>query len=295
MLSSRLLGLLHLRRFSRATSISRYGPFHHQCRAYAKTTKKGPKLLEQLSGDEESVHPRSWLNYAIPTAILAIAGAGMYVRYNDEKRAILKGSKESTFSENRSMNRPAIGGPFKLIDTENRAVTESDLRGNWTLIYFGYTSCPDVGPKEVQKMANVIDILETAHNLKITSVFITIDPQRDTPAQLQAYLKGRFLKYFPVSTPFRHRMAGHLSSAFAEFHPKIVGLTGPIDAIRQIAQEYRVFFKKVDEEGQDYLVQCSENMYLLDPNMDVVRFFGAEYAPEQLANEIVKEARKTSN
>ena len=62
------------------------------------------------------------------------------------------------------MNRPAIGGPFKLIDTENRAVTESDLRGNWTLIYFGYTSCPDVGPKEVQKMANVIDILgEISH------------------------------------------------------------------------------------------------------------------------------------
>ncbi|KAH7652742.1 protein SCO1/2 protein [Dioscorea alata] len=268
MLSSRLVGLLHLRRFSRASSISRYGGPFHQCRAYAKTTKKDPKLLEQLSGNEESVRSRSWLNYAIPTVILAIAGAGMYVRYNDEKRAILKGSKESTFSENSSLNRPAIGGPFKLFDMDNRAVTESDLRGNWTLIYFGYTSCPDVGPEEVRKMANVIDILETAHNLEITPVFITIDPQRDTPAQLLAYLK--------------------------EFHPKIIGLTGPIDAIRQIAQEYRVFFKKVDEEGQDYLVQCSKNMYLLDPNMDVVRFFGAEYAPEQLANEIVKEAQKTS-
>ncbi|KAJ0975074.1 hypothetical protein J5N97_017039 [Dioscorea zingiberensis] len=249
MLRSRLLGLLHLRRFSKASSLSRYGPFDHQCRGYAKATKKGQKLLEQLPEDEELGHSRSWLNYAIPTAILVLAGAGMYVRNNDEKRAILKGSKESTFPES-SLNRPAIGGPFKLIDTDNHAVTESDLKGNWTLLYFGYTSCPDVGPVEIQKMADVIDILETAHNIKITPVFITIDPQRDNPAQLRAYLK--------------------------EFHPRIIGLTGPIDAIRQIAQEYRVYFKKVDEEVQDYLIQCSENMYLLDPNMDVRRFFGLD-------------------
>ena len=58
-------------------------------------------------------------------------------------------------------NRPAIGGPFKLYDTEKNQVTESKLRGNWTLMYFGYTSCPDVGPAEVQKMADVVKLLGT--------------------------------------------------------------------------------------------------------------------------------------
>jgi protein SCO1 len=56
-------------------------------------------------------------------------------------------------------NRPAIGGPFKLYDIENNVVTESELRGNWTLMYFGYTSCPDVGPRQVQKIADVVKVL----------------------------------------------------------------------------------------------------------------------------------------
>jgi protein SCO1 len=56
-------------------------------------------------------------------------------------------------------NRPAIGGPFKLYDTKKNVVTESELRGNWTLMYFGYTSCPDLGPRQVQKIADVVKVL----------------------------------------------------------------------------------------------------------------------------------------
>ncbi|OAY62871.1 Protein SCO 2, mitochondrial [Ananas comosus] len=177
-------------------------------------------------------------------------------------------SKQDTITARQNINRPAIGGPFKLYDIEGNLVTESDLRGNWTLMYFGYTSCPDVGPEEVQKMADGINILESKYNIKITPIFITIDPQRDAPAQLKAYLQ--------------------------EFDSRIKGLTGPIDAVRQIAQEYRVFFKKVDEIGQDYLVECSHNMYLLDPNLDTVRCFGVEYDASQLSDAIMAEVRKAS-
>lgn len=135
-------------------------------------------------------------------------------------------------------------------------------------MYFGYTSSPDVGPAEVDKMAKAINILESQHNLKIKPVYITIDPQRDSSDQLQAYLK--------------------------EFDSRIIGLTGPSSAVRQIAQEYRVFFKKVDEEGQDYLVDCSHNMYLLDPNMDTLKWFGTEYDASQLADGILFEVKKAS-
>ncbi|CAK9135414.1 unnamed protein product [Ilex paraguariensis] len=164
---------------------------------------------------------------------------------------------------------PIIGGPFSLTDTEGRLVTEHNLLGNWVLLYFSYTSSPDVGPAEAQKMAKAVDILESKQNLKVLPVFVTIDPQRDTMSHLRAYLK--------------------------EFDLRIVGLTGSVAAIRQMAWEYRVYFRKVDEEGDDYLVESSHNMYILNPSMTVVRCFGVEYNAEQLAETIHKEMNKTGH
>ncbi|RWV83889.1 hypothetical protein BHE74_00024941, partial [Ensete ventricosum] len=79
----------------------------------------------------------------------------------------------------------------------------------------------------------------------------------------------------------------------SEIDPRIIGLTGPVSSVRQVAQEYRVFFREVDEEGQDYLVESS-NIYLLDPNMEVVRFFWVEYDARQLADAIMTEVNKAS-
>lgn len=115
-------------------------------------------------------------------------------------------------------------------------------------------------------MAKAIKILESKQNAEIFPVFVTIDPQRDTASHLRAYLK--------------------------EFHPRIVGLTGPAAAVRQMAQEYRVYFKKVEEEGDDYLVETSHNMYLLNPNMEVTRCFGVEYSAEELSEAMATEIQR---
>ncbi|XP_004237400.1 protein SCO1 homolog 2, mitochondrial [Solanum lycopersicum] len=209
---------------------------------------------------------KSWKPYILPGAALGVfGGLILFLHYNDERRAIPKGQGEKF--ERSATQGPIIGGPFSLFDTEGRLVTERNLLGSWVLLYFGYTSSPDVGPAEVQKMAKTIDILGSKQDHhKILPVFVTIDPQRDTPSQLRAYLK--------------------------EFDPRIMGLTGPVAAVRQMTQEYRVYFKKVDEEGGDYLVECSHNMYLVNPNMRVVRCFGVEYSGEELADAIVKELKK---
>ncbi|KAH0455429.1 hypothetical protein IEQ34_015461 [Dendrobium chrysotoxum] len=256
--------------FSSSVIRNRPIPQRFQYRSYAKMPDfKDGRLTRNTLEEEESLSSQSWRSYIIPTAaVIVLIGAGAFIHYNDEKRAIPKGSERSTGIGKADTNKPAIGGPFKLYDTENRLVTESNLRGNWILLYFGYTSSPDIGPAEVDKMAKTIDILESQHNIKVKPVYITIDPQRDSPDQLQAYL--------------------------SEFDSRIIGLTGPISSVRQIAQEYRVFFKKVDEEGQDYLVECSHNMYLLDPNMDTVRWFGAEYDASQLADGILYEVKKAT-
>jgi len=225
--------------------------------------------MRQFSEQNESTS-QPLIYYIAPSALLAFAGIATFVHYNDERRAVpfAKVPGQTNVPKRCTTNRPAIGGPFKLYDTENSEVTESKLRGKWNLMYFGYTSCPDVGPAEVQKIADVVKLLESKYDINITPLFVTIDPQRDSPAQLKAYL--------------------------TEFDPRIVGLTGPISAVRQIAQEYRVFFKRVEEVGQDYLIESSHNMYLLDPCLETVRCFGSEYEASDLAEAITTEVQKAS-
>ncbi|TVU09342.1 hypothetical protein EJB05_42811 [Eragrostis curvula] len=272
MLTPRVLKLSLLRRLRAADLPPPWRPRVLPARAYhSRTYSSGgsPRPMRQFSEQNES-SPQPLIYYIVPSALLFVAGLATFVRYNDERRAVplAKEAGQGGVPKRCTTNRPAIGGPFKLYDTENNVVTESKLRGNWTLMYFGYTSCPDVGPRQVQKIADVVKVLESKYGIKITPLFVTIDPQRDSSAQLKAYL--------------------------SEFDPRIVGLTGPITAVRQIAQEYRVFFKKVEEVGQDYLVEISHNMYLLDPCLETVRCFGTEYEASDVAEAITKEVQKAS-
>nr|KYP38191.1 Protein sco1 [Cajanus cajan] len=236
---------------------------------YTKSTRHGktkhdvhPVLTPESSSTSQA--SRSWGAYVAVSAVLGFAGIAAFFHYNDEKRAVPKGNQGS--GPRNVVNGSIIWVPFTLINTEKQTVTERDFLGNWVLLYFGYTSSPDLGPEQVQIMAKTINILESKQKLKILPVFVTIDPQRDTPSQLRAYLE--------------------------EFDSRIIGLTGPVAAVRQMAQEYRVYFKKVEEDGGDYLVDCSHNMYLLNPKMEVMRCFGVEYNAEELSEAIQKELNR---
>ncbi|XP_031387378.1 protein SCO1 homolog 2, mitochondrial [Punica granatum] len=233
---------------------------------YSSSSRCGHKepITNRITAVKDESSP-SWHNYVIPTLFVGgLAGFAMLLHYNDEKRAVLKG-QDSSCQANAQLG-PMIGGPFTLIDTEEQIVTGKNFLGNWVLLHFGYTSSPDVGPEQLKIMAKAIDVLESKQKVKILPVFVTIDPQRDTPSHLRAYLR--------------------------EFDSRIVGLTGPVAAVRQMAQEYRVYFRKVEEEGDDYLVESSHNMYLLNPNMEVVRCFGIEYGADELSEAIVKELKR---
>ncbi|GAV88552.1 SCO1-SenC domain-containing protein [Cephalotus follicularis] len=253
----------------RQSLLQRFGPSQRiQSCSYAKSTKHSYRKsdVDPLMSIE-SPASRSWITYVIPASVLGFAGLAAFLHYNDEKRAVLKGSGQGNNCGCDTIKGPFIGGPFTLIDTENRYVTERDFLGNWILLYFGYTSSPDVGPEQLKIMAKAIDTLESKHSLKVLPVFVTLDPQRDTTSQLRAYLR--------------------------EFDTRVVGLTGASSAIRQMAQQYRVYFKKVEEEGNDYLVDTFHNMYLMSPKMEVVRCFGVEYSPEELSEAILTELRRT--
>ncbi|VVB09771.1 unnamed protein product [Arabis nemorensis] len=207
-----------------------------------------------------------------PVVVLGFAGFVSFLHYNDERRAVPKGLPSSSSGcgcgSNTTLKGPIIGGPFTVISTQNKIVTEQDFRGKWVLLYFGYSFSPDVGPEQLKMMSKAVDKLESIDNQKILPVFVTLDPQRDTPCHLNAYLK--------------------------EFDSRILGLTGNSSAMKQMAQEYRVYFKKFQEDGDDYLVDTSHNIYLLNPKMEVVRCFGVEYNPDELSREVLKEVTSVS-
>lgn len=246
---------------------------------YSQSTRQGTThgrtdLNPQLPVGTAQTFSRSRARYAAPALALGFTGFLAFLHYNDERRAVPKGQPSSSNSSgcgcgsNTTVRGPIIGGPFKLMSTQNKIVTEKDLRDKWVLLYFGYSFSPDVGPEQLKMISRAVDKLESNHDKKILPVFVTLDPVRDTPSHLHAYLK--------------------------EFDDRILGLTGSASAMRQMAQEYRVYFKKFQEDGDDYLVDTSHNMYLLNPKMEVVRCFGVEYNPDDLSQEVLKEVTSAS-
>ncbi len=147
-----------------------------------------------------------------------------------------------------SVGKAQVGGPFALTDHTGKRVTDKDFRGRFMLVYFGFTYCPDVCPTGLQVMTAALDQIG-AKAERITSILISLDPERDTPAQLAEYVKA--------------------------FHPRLVGLTGSLDEIAAAARAYRVYYKKVKDEKSTvgYTVDHTSILYLMDPKGEFVAHF----------------------
>ena len=131
-----------------------------------------------------------------------------------------------------------IGGPFSLVDTSGKRVTAQDFHGKLMLVFFGYTHCPDVCPTGLQTIAEVIDKLGSSAG-KVVPIFISVDPERDTPEVLAGYIKN--------------------------ISPRIVGLTGNATEVASAAKAYRVYFRKAGNgTKEDYAVDHSAFIYLMD-------------------------------
>ena len=189
-------------------------------------------------------------------ALVLMTGAGVVYYFDQEKQKKI----QNTYKP-RSVGRAAIGGPFSLVDMHGKPFTDRDLLGQFSLLYFGFTYCPDICPDELTKMAEAIDKVEDKTGKQVLPVFITVDPERDTPEQIREYC--------------------------TEFHPRLLGLTGTMDQIKQAARQYRVYFNKT-EDGDDYLVDHSIIMYLLDPEGEFITFYGKNNTAEELADKMAE-------
>jgi protein SCO1/2 len=155
-----------------------------------------------------------------------------------------------------------LGGPFALTDQNNMLRTEKDFAGKYTLVFFGYTYCPDVCPATLAVMAAALDKLGPRAD-RIVPLFITVDPKRDTPEKMKSYL--------------------------ASFGTRFVGLTGTADDIAKVAKEYRVYYREHPaENGGEYTVDHSGVVYLMDPNGKFIANYSLDTSPDMLAADLAK-------
>jgi len=177
--------------------------------------------------------------------------------------AVLLATLPSGAPSTQTTGKALIGGPFSLLDPSGKRVTEKDFAGKPLLVYFGFTHCPDVCPAGLQVIAAALDQLGDKAN-GLSAVFITVDPERDTPE-----LMGKYV---------------------ASFHKNIIGLSGSPEDIAAVTKTYRVYAKKVPDETNpgEYNVDHSSFMYLMDRNGEFMRHFPHSVDAKALADALAK-------
>ena len=153
----------------------------------------------------------------------------------------------------------AVGGPFHLQDQNGKPVSDADMKGRPFLVFFGFTHCPDVCPTTLFDISEVLKRLDRDAD-RAGALFITVDPERDTPAVLKDYL--------------------------ASFDPHLRGLTGDPAAVQAALKAYRVYAKKVPLQGDDYTMDHTAVVYLMDRDGRFVAPFNLKRTPEAAADEL---------
>jgi cytochrome oxidase Cu insertion factor (SCO1/SenC/PrrC family) len=160
-----------------------------------------------------------------------------------------------------SQGAALIDSEFSLVDHTGKPVTDEDFAGTWQLVFFGFTYCPDVCPTTLNDVSVVLEELGNDAE-KVTPLFISVDPERDTPEVMAEYV--------------------------ANFDPRIVGLTGSPEQIKQAARAFRAYYAKVDQEGASdgYTMDHSAFLYLMDPEGAYATHFSLSAEPVTVADKI---------
>ena len=162
-----------------------------------------------------------------------------------------------------------IGGDFTLINQDGQQVSQRDFEGKYRIVYFGFTYCPDVCPVDLQVVAQALRLLEKsdpALAAQVQPIFITVDPERDTPAAVKQYVSA--------------------------FHPRLIGLTGTPEEVADAAKKHGVYFQKADDPGAyDYRMDHSRVVLLFGKKGEPLAILPHDQGPEAVAAEIKRWAR----
>jgi protein SCO1 len=186
-------------------------------------------------------------------AVLALLGGSLfYIQYQRSGDAFAE-CRQSQFASG------AIGGPFTLVNPAGQTVTDAEVLTKPSLVYFGYTFCPDVCPFDMSRNAEAVDLLD-AQGIDVTPVFISIDPERDTPDVMGDYA--------------------------ANLHPKLIALTGSPEQVKATANAYRTIYSRQETGDEFYLMNHMTFTYLMLPGTGFVDFFRREITSEQMAESV---------
>jgi len=163
----------------------------------------------------------------------------------------------TVMSPSRDSGTAAVGGPFALIGHEGQVVSHRDFAGRPFLVFFGFTNCPDVCPTKLFEISEILRAI--GPEARISALFITVDPERDTPERLKDYL--------------------------SHFDDRIVGLTGSPAAIEQVLKAYRAYSRKVPTEN-DYTMDHTALVYLMNRRGEFVSGFNVARSPQEAAAEL---------
>ncbi|KAK3593255.1 hypothetical protein CHS0354_012345 [Potamilus streckersoni] len=214
--------------------------------------------------EKESLGKRGPITWKVLGYFIAV-GSVIVIAFRWKRKSLERKHNEAWEGlKEKSVGRPSIGGTFSLIDHEGKPRSSSDFHGQWILLYFGFTHCPDICPDELEKMIDVVDKIDSMMKLpKLTPVFITIDPERDTVAVVKEYIK--------------------------EFSPKLVGLTGTIKQVEEASRAYRIYFSPGPKDADnDYIVDHSIIMYLVNPDGNFVEYYGQNATATDMVPSIAK-------
>lgn len=203
---------------------------------------------------------RSVILFAAACAVIAATLAILTV--------VVVGARDraNTTMEGVSTGQPQVGGPFQLIDQNGRTVDQTLLDGKWTLVFFGFTYCPDYCPTTLGVLKAVQDRMgDKADDLQI--VFVSIDPERDTPQMLKDYLSS---DGFPSG---------------------VIGLSGTPEQTAQVAREYRAFYEKVGQ-GEGYTMNHSLTVYLMGPDGQFRSAVAHDLGPDRTAQLIERQMKR---
>ncbi|XP_057597743.1 protein SCO2 homolog, mitochondrial isoform X2 [Hippopotamus amphibius kiboko] len=189
--------------------------------------------------------------------ITALIGAGLGGAW-----LAVRAEKEQWRQQQRAeaLRQAAVGqGDFSLLDHQGQARCKADFRGQWVLMYFGFTHCPDICPDELEKLVQVVRQLEAEPGLPpVQPIFITVDPERDDVAAMARYVQ--------------------------DFHPRLLGLTGSAEQVAHVSRSYRVYYSAgPKDEDQDYIVDHSIAIYLLSPDGLFTDYYSRAKSAEQIA------------
>uniref|UniRef100_A0A7E4W326 Thioredoxin domain-containing protein n=1 Tax=Panagrellus redivivus TaxID=6233 RepID=A0A7E4W326_PANRE len=222
-----------------------------------KTEAVDPRFMSFKKSKERASHERSFIfTWRTTIFTLGIGGIGLtWLLYMRKMREAEMEKQKKVMA-----GKAKIGGEWELVNTDGKLSGSADLKGQWVLIYFGFTHCPDICPDEIEKMVSVVEILQEGDDkVPIVPVFISVDPERDTVDRVKRYCE--------------------------EFSPLIKGYTGSKEQVAKVAKTFRVYHSQGPKTAEDdYIVDHTVIMYLIDPDGVFHDYYGQNRRAREIAN-----------